>query len=152
MPGSSLHRVRNPDLLTSIDILTTGKYARLGSIHQVEFVPKKPLSRVEIADIFRQTEDVMRARLLAVDIVPIEMSNYRIGTILCENTLHSANITHVEGGRTFFTVAKRFEASLIMTGAQADDFWAFVHVEFLFKTPSGDNKSVKRKKLSAVWR
>ncbi|KAG8774821.1 mediator complex subunit, partial [Serendipita sp. 397] len=119
-------RVRNPDLLTALDVLTTGNYTRLASIHQETFVKKKPLTNKEVAGIFAQVEDVMRMRLLCKDIVPVEMGRWRI-----------------EGGRTFFTVPRRFETSLIMTGAQKDDIWAFVHVEFLFGVPEGERKGSK---------
>ncbi|CAG8617135.1 16110_t:CDS:10, partial [Acaulospora colombiana] len=115
-------RIRNPDLLTALDVLTTGTYTRLASIHQ-EFVKKKPLSNREVAEVFDQVEDIMRMRLICKDVVPVEMKQWRI-----------------EGGRTFFTVPQRFEVSLIMTGAQKDDVWAFVHVEFLFGLPDGDRK------------
>jgi mediator of RNA polymerase II transcription subunit 14 len=116
-------RIRNPDLLTALDVLTNGTYTRLASIHQQEFVKKKPLSNREVAEVFDQVEDIMRMRLICKDVVPVEMKQWRI-----------------EGGRTFFTVPQRFETSLIMTGAQKDDVWAFVHVEFLFGLPDGDRK------------
>ncbi|CAG7850975.1 SubName: Full=Related to RNA polymerase II mediator complex protein pmc1 {ECO:0000313/EMBL:CCA73688.1} [Serendipita indica DSM 11827] len=116
-------RVRNPDLLTALDVLTTGTYTRLASIHQETFVKKKPLSNKEVAQVFSQVEDVMRMRLLCRDVIPVEMRRWRI-----------------EDGRTFFTVPQQFEASMIMTGAQKDDVWAFVHVEFLFGVPEGERK------------
>jgi mediator of RNA polymerase II transcription subunit 14 len=87
------------------------------------FIPRPKLGDREVADVFAQVEDLMRMRLLCRDVVPVEMRRWRI-----------------EGGRTLFTVPKRFETSLIMTGAQKDDFWAFVHVEFLFGLPEGERK------------
>ena len=116
-------RVRNPDLLTALDVLTTGTYTRLPSRYATEFVPRPKMSDKEVAGVFEQVEDLMRMRLLCRDVVPVEMRRWRI-----------------EGGRTFFTVPKRFETSLIMTGAQKDDVWAFVHVEFLFGLPKGEKK------------
>lgn len=72
-------RIRNADLLTALDILTTGTYTRLPAIHKEEFTRKKKLSDQEVFQVFEQVEDVMRARLLTTDIVPVEMSQWRIG-------------------------------------------------------------------------
>ncbi|KIM23398.1 hypothetical protein M408DRAFT_27956 [Serendipita vermifera MAFF 305830] len=119
-------RIRNPDLLTALDVLTTGTYTRLPTRYTTEFVPRPKMSDKEVANVFGQVEDLMRMRLLCKDVVPVEMRKWRI-----------------EGGRTFFTVPKRFETSLIMTGAQKDDVWAFVHVEFLFGLPTGERKGAK---------
>ena len=42
-------------------------------------MPKKPFTKPEIARAFLQVEDLMRVRLKTKDLVPVEMSNYRIG-------------------------------------------------------------------------
>lgn len=42
-------------------------------------MPKKPFTKSEIAKAFAQVEDLMRVRLKTKDLVPVEMSNYRIG-------------------------------------------------------------------------
>ena len=62
----------------------------------------------------------MRYRLRMQELIPHEMSRYRI-----------------REGRVFFTVAKLFEVSLCLKGAKPDDGWFFVDVEFLF-TVGGD--------------
>jgi mediator of RNA polymerase II transcription subunit 14 len=116
-------RIRNPDLLTSLDVLTKGEYTRLGGIWKETFVKQPKLSKRQVWEVFKQVEDIMRMRLLCRDVVPVEMSRWRI-----------------DNGRVWFRVEKRFETSLIMTGAQADDIWAFVHVEFLFGVPEGERK------------
>lgn len=72
-------RIRNADLLTALDVLTTGTYTRLPAIHKEEFTRKKKLSDREVFQVFEQVEDVMRARLLTSDIIPVEMSRWRIG-------------------------------------------------------------------------
>ena len=40
---------------------------------------KKPFTKPEIAKAFSQVEDIMRVCLKTKDLVPVEMSNYRIG-------------------------------------------------------------------------
>jgi mediator of RNA polymerase II transcription subunit 14 len=132
---SHCFRIRNPDLLTALDVLTTGTYTRLPSRYTEEFVPRPKMSDREVADVFAQVEDLMRMRLLCRDVVPVEMRRWRI-----------------EGGRTFFTVPKRFETSLIMTGAQKDDVWAFVYVEFLFGLPEGERKGSRGESCRQVGR
>jgi len=42
-------------------------------------VPKEPFTKPEIAKAFSQVEDILRVRLKTKDLVPVEMSNYRIG-------------------------------------------------------------------------
>lgn len=123
-------RIRNPDLLTSLDVLTKGEYTRLGAIWKDTFVKQPKLTKKEVHEVFKQVEDIMRMRLLCRDIVPVEMQNWRI-----------------EGGRVWFRVERRFETSLIMTGAQRDDIWAFVHVEFLFGVPEGERKGSRGKAI-----
>jgi mediator of RNA polymerase II transcription subunit 14 len=54
---------------------------------------------------------------------------------------------HVAGGRVFFTVPNLFETSLCLRGAQKDDGWFFVHVEFLI-TVGGDRTGMQGKLLN----
>lgn len=57
----------------------------------------------------------MRYRLRMYELIPREMSQYRI-----------------VDGRAHFVAAKLFEVSLCVKGAKKDDGWFFVDVEFLF--------------------
>ncbi|KAI0072724.1 MED14-domain-containing protein [Panus rudis PR-1116 ss-1] len=108
-------RLRNHDLLTSLDVLTTGAYRRLPAVIKEWFVPTPPMTDEEVKKTLANVEDVMRYRLRMIDIIPLEMANYRIAD-----------------GRVFFTVPSLFNASLCVRGAKTEDGWFFVDVEFLF--------------------
>ena len=62
----------------------------------------------------------MRYRLRMHELIPREMSHYRIAD-----------------GRAHFLAPKLFEASVCLNGAKREDGWFFVDVEFLF-TVGGD--------------
>ncbi|TFY81803.1 hypothetical protein EWM64_g2210 [Hericium alpestre] len=108
-------RLRNHDLLTSLDVLTTGSYRRLPTGIKKLIIPPTPLTDDEVAKTLFDIEALIRYRLRMNEPIPIEMSQYRISD-----------------GRAFFTVPKLFEASLCLRGGNKDDGWFFVHVEFLF--------------------
>nr|VWP00560.1 Protein kinase domain-containing protein [Ganoderma boninense] len=74
-------RLRNHDLLTSLDVLTTGTYRRLPSCIKELIVPPTPLTDDEVSRTFTDIEDAMRYRLRMSEIVPWEMSQYRIGRL-----------------------------------------------------------------------
>jgi len=59
------------------------------------------------------------------EIIPCEMSTYRIAD-----------------GRVYFLAPKLFEVSLCVRGAQKDDGWFFVNVDFLF-TVGGDRTGMQ---------
>ncbi|KAJ7072524.1 mediator complex subunit MED14-domain-containing protein [Mycena amicta] len=113
-------RLRNHDLLTSLDVLTTGSYHGLPSVIKKMIVPPTPLSDADVLKTLAQMEDVIRYRLRLHELIPVEMSQY-----------------HIAGGRVYFTVPNLFETSLCLRGAVKDDGWFFVHVEFLI-TVGGD--------------
>lgn len=58
----------------------------------------------------------MRYRLRIHELVPREMSQYR-----------------VTDGRVYFTAPNLFEASVCLKGAKREDGWFFSDVEFLFQ-------------------
>lgn len=118
-------RLRNHDLLTSLDVLTSGSYRRLPTAIKKIIVPPIPLSDEEVARTLADVEDSIRFRLRMTEIIPREMSKYRISD-----------------GRVCFLAPKLFEASLCVRGAQKDDGWFFVNVEFLF-TVGGDRTGVQ---------
>ncbi|OBZ68191.1 Mediator of RNA polymerase II transcription subunit 14 [Grifola frondosa] len=118
-------RLRNHDLLTSLDVLTTHSYRRLPTCIKKVVIPPTPLTDEEVAKTLSDVESAMRFRLRISEIMPIEMSKYRIAD-----------------GRVFFTAPKLFEMSLCLRGVQKDDGWFFVNVEFLF-TVGGDRTGVQ---------
>ncbi|KAI0356373.1 MED14-domain-containing protein [Trametes cingulata] len=118
-------RLRNHDLLTSLDVLTTGTYRRLPSCIKELIIPQTPLTDDEVAKTLADIEDAMRFRLRTSEIVPWEMSQYRIAD-----------------GRVWFTAPKLFEASLCLRGAGKNDGWFFDNVTFLFKV-GGDQTGMQ---------
>lgn len=95
-------RLRNPDILTSLDVLTTGKYLRLPTRYQVrrmspealvvrpiltsgwrlqtDFEPVEPISDGDVSRALHQLDGVIRYRLRIVEVVPAEMGSFRIGS------------------------------------------------------------------------
>ncbi|TFK44507.1 mediator complex subunit MED14-domain-containing protein [Crucibulum laeve] len=113
-------RLRNHDLLTSLDVLTTGSYLRLPTCIKKMIIPPTPLTDADVKETLSNMEDVIRYRLRMSEIVPVEMARYRIAD-----------------GRVHFTVPHLFETSLCLRGAEPGEGWFFVNVEFLI-TIGGD--------------
>lgn len=113
-------RLRNHDLLTSLDVLTTGSYLRLPTIIKKMAIPSTPLTDAEVAQTLFDMEETIRYRLRLEEIIPVEMSRY-----------------HIADGRVHFNVPKLFNTSLCLRGGDKNDGWFFVHVEFLI-TVGGD--------------
>ncbi|TDL22587.1 MED14-domain-containing protein [Rickenella mellea] len=107
-------RLRNHDLLTSLDVLTTGSYLRLPTIIKKIFIPPTPLTDEEVAQTLRDMEALIRFRLRMSEVLPIEMSRY-----------------HITDGRVHFAAPGLFQTSLCLRGAQKEDGWFFVDVKFL---------------------
>ncbi|KXN90150.1 Mediator of RNA polymerase II transcription subunit 14 [Leucoagaricus sp. SymC.cos] len=109
-------RLRNHDLLTSLDVLTTGSYLRLPTCIKKYIVPPTPLTDAEVRKTLSDIEEAIRYRLGMSEIIPVEMAQYRIAD-----------------GRVYFTVPNLFETSLCLSGVGPDDGWFFVNVEFLIE-------------------
>ncbi|KAF5370780.1 hypothetical protein D9758_002136 [Tetrapyrgos nigripes] len=109
-------RLRNHDLLTSLDVLTTGSYRRLPTAIKKSIIPPTPLTDDEVIKTLVDIQDAIRYRLRLSEIIPIEMSHHRIAD-----------------GRVYFTAPNLFECSLCLNGTRKGDGWFFVHVEFLIK-------------------
>ncbi|KAF8909892.1 MED14-domain-containing protein [Mucidula mucida] len=107
-------RLRNHDLLTSLDVLTTGSYRRLPTVIKKTLIPLTPLTDAQVLKTLGDLEDAMRYRLRLSEIIPIEMSEYKIAN-----------------GRVVFTVPKLFQVTLCASGSEKTDGWFFVHAEFL---------------------
>ncbi|CAK5281368.1 unnamed protein product [Mycena citricolor] len=113
-------RLRNHDLLTSLDVLTTGSYHGLPTGIKKMMIPPTPLTDAQVLKTLSEMEDAIRYRLRMHELIPVEMSEH-----------------HIADGRVYFTVPNLFEASLCLRGGEKDDGWFFVHVEFLI-TVGGD--------------
>jgi len=72
------------------------------------------LTDEEVAKTLLDLESAIRFRLRLSEIVPMEMSKYRIAN-----------------GRVYFSVPKLFETSVSLVGVEKTDGWFFIHVEFL---------------------
>ncbi|KAF8552437.1 MED14-domain-containing protein [Imleria badia] len=107
-------RLRNHDLLTSLDVLTSGTYKRLPTGIKKSIIPTPPLTDAEVIKTLSDMEEIMRYRLRMTEIIPVEMSQHRIA-----------------GGRVHFIVPGLFETSVCMRRAEKDDGWFFVNVKFL---------------------
>ncbi|OAX41796.1 MED14-domain-containing protein [Rhizopogon vinicolor AM-OR11-026] len=118
-------RLRNHDLLTSLDVLTTGTYQRLPSGIKKSIVPIAPLTDADIVRTLGDMENAIRYRLRMTEIIPVEMSQHRIAN-----------------GRVHFTVPKLFETAICLRGAEKNDGWFFVSVKFLI-TVGGDLTGVQ---------
>jgi len=145
----TIKRLRNHDLLTSLDVLTTGSYLRLPTCIKVVVdifdqthadpsrqklgVPPIPLTDEEVNKTFIDMEEAIRHRLRLSEIIPVEMSDYRIGEA-GRNSIH-LNSTQIhfisENGRVHFTVRNLFQTSVSVRGSTRDDTWFMVDVEFL---------------------
>ncbi|KAG6829450.1 hypothetical protein H0H92_004510 [Tricholoma furcatifolium] len=127
-------RLRNHDLLTSLDVLTTGSYLRLPTCITKSILPVTPLTDSQVEKTLEGMEDAIRYRLRVSELIPVEMAQNRIEKSSLPQMLAD--------GRVYFTVPKLFEASLCLRGAQKDDGWFFVHVEFLINV-GGDLTGVQ---------
>ncbi|KAF7726089.1 mediator complex subunit [Apophysomyces ossiformis] len=136
-------RVRDFDILTAVDVLSTGTYQRMPTkiqvlvlcleIHHVincvvtqDMIPSSPLTDQEVLDAFRKMNDVIRMRMLTSEVLPSPMKNYRI-----------------ESGRIFFSVENEFNISLTLTGPSHDRRWWIVSLDVLVEsTASGSISDV----------
>lgn len=114
------HRQRNYDIMSAVDILTTGTYTRLPKIIK-SIVPPEPLSPQEQAKTIEQLEDVMRKRIFNAEVVPSEMR---------------ANMK-IEDACVKFFVENEFEVALTLPGSEPFAMWNIMDLKILVRG-SGD--------------
>ncbi|KAF9345440.1 mediator complex subunit, partial [Mortierella sp. AD094] len=114
-------RVRNFDIPTAIDVLTTGTYQRLPSRIKQVYVSDEMPSRTEMTATLEKLDDVIRMRLLCDELVPSAMK-YSIGK-----------------GKVKFLVENEFEATLTVSGpgSPKDVPWRIVGLKILVKPVGG---------------
>ncbi|KAG0184516.1 mediator complex subunit [Apophysomyces sp. BC1034] len=118
-------RVRDFDILTAVDVLSTGTYQRMPTKIQ-DMIPPPPLTDEEVLDAFQKMNDVIRMRMLTSEVLPSPMQNYRI-----------------ESGRIFFSIENEFNVSLTLTGPSHDRRWWIVSLDILVEsTASGSISDV----------
>ncbi|KAG2180765.1 hypothetical protein INT44_003772 [Umbelopsis vinacea] len=106
-------RVRNYDIPTAVDILTSGTYLRMPS-KMKDIIPPKPLTDEEVLKTWNELNDVIRLRMLTSEVLPSPMQNYRIAD-----------------GRIFFRVENEFEVALTLMGPSHDRRWWIVSLDIL---------------------
>ncbi|KAI9233711.1 MAG: mediator complex subunit MED14-domain-containing protein [Podila humilis] len=114
-------RVRNYDIPTAIDVLTTGSYQRLPTTIKQTYVGEEKPTRTEIAAALEKLDDVIRMRLLCDELVPPGMK-YTIAK-----------------GKAKFVVPKEFEVTLTIPGpgSPEDIPWRIVGLKLLVKPVGG---------------
>ncbi|KAM3579891.1 mediator complex subunit [Umbelopsis sp. WA50703] len=106
-------RVRNYDIPTAVDILTSGTYLRMPS-KMKDIIPPKALMDEEVLQTWSELNDIIRLRMLTTEVLPSPMRNYRIAD-----------------GRIYFRVENEFEVSLTLMGPSHDRRWWIVSLDIL---------------------
>ncbi|KAG0985182.1 hypothetical protein G6F29_004223 [Rhizopus arrhizus] len=106
-------RVRNFDIPTAVDILTTGTYQRMPTKLK-DMIPPTPLADEEVLDVFQKMNDTIRVRMLTEEVLPSPMQKYRI-----------------ENGRIYFSIDNEFEIALTLMGQSHNRRWWIVSLDIL---------------------
>ncbi|KAI8064780.1 mediator complex subunit MED14-domain-containing protein [Gongronella butleri] len=106
-------RVRNFDILTAVDVLTTGSYQRMPTKVQ-DMLPPAPLTDDQVLQTFDKMNDELRIRMLTKEVLPIPMNNYRIAN-----------------GRIYFCVNNEFEVAMTLMGNVNQQKWWIVSLDIL---------------------
>ncbi|KAK0541215.1 mediator complex subunit [Tilletia horrida] len=109
-------RLRNFDLMSAADVLRTGAYTRLPTIIKTSAVREKPMDDAAVDELVEELEDAIRLRLACHDVLPLQMSDYRIAD-----------------GRAHFDVRDLFEASLTVDGPFPIGRWYLLTIRFDFR-------------------
>ncbi|KAF9964409.1 mediator complex subunit, partial [Mortierella alpina] len=114
-------RVRNFDIPTAIDVLTTGTYQRLPSRIKQAYIQDDKPTGTEIAATLEKLDDVIRMRMLCDELVPPAMK-YTIGK-----------------GKAKFLVPNEFEVTLTVSGPGTPQEipWRIVGLKILVKPVGG---------------
>ncbi|KAI8372823.1 mediator complex subunit MED14-domain-containing protein [Radiomyces spectabilis] len=112
-------RVRNFDILTAVDVLTTGTYQRMPTKNQ-DMIPPAKLTDQEVLETFKAMNDVIRVRMLTSEVLPSPMHHYRI-----------------ENGRIYFRIENEFEVSLTLMGPSDNRRWWIVSLDVLVHPVEG---------------
>ncbi|KAI9308076.1 mediator complex subunit MED14-domain-containing protein [Cunninghamella echinulata] len=106
-------RVREFDIKTAIDILTTGTYQRMPTKFQ-DMLPPPPLTDKEVLETFEKLNDVLRVRMLTTEALPSPMRKYKI-----------------ENGRVYFSIENEFKVALTLMGKSDERKWWIVSLDIL---------------------
>ncbi|CAG8588413.1 1152_t:CDS:10 [Paraglomus brasilianum] len=103
--------VRQFDLLTGIDILTSGSYLRFPKWIKEKWAPE-PIDDAEVREVLRKLNNTIQVRLMTEEVVPPAMKRYR-----------------VHDGRVTFVVPDEFQVSLTLGSPEKDSHWHIVDVK-----------------------
>ncbi|KAI9273703.1 mediator complex subunit MED14-domain-containing protein [Sporodiniella umbellata] len=106
-------RVRNFDIATAVDVLTTGTYQRMPTKLK-DMIPPTPLTDKEVLEVFQNMNDTIRVRMLTEEVLPSPMKKYRI-----------------ENGRIYFSIENEFEIALTLMGQSHARRWWIVSLDIL---------------------
>ncbi|KAI8087237.1 mediator complex subunit MED14-domain-containing protein [Thamnidium elegans] len=116
--GLPAARLRNFDIPTAVDVLTTGTYQQMPTKIKDMLTPT-PLTDKEVLEIFRDMNDVIRMRMITTEVLPSPMQNYKI-----------------ENGRIYFTIQNEFEVALTLMGHSNDRRWWIVSLDMFIEATS----------------
>ncbi|KAI8329293.1 mediator complex subunit MED14-domain-containing protein [Chlamydoabsidia padenii] len=119
LPGT---RVRNFDILTAVDVLSTGTYQKMPTKIE-DMLPPTLLTDRQVLETFEKMNDDIRVRMLTKEVLPSTMQKYRI-----------------ENGRVYFCVENEFEVALTLMGNSNDRKWWIVSLDILIR-PSSDGSA-----------
>lgn len=111
-------RERNHDLVTAIDVLSTGQPQRLGPSIRDEAVPPDPISDSEARAIVHELEEAIRVRMASSETLPLPLR---------------AASHQVSDGRVTLSAPNLFSFALTLSGAKDDDRWFLLSVVFDYK-------------------
>ncbi|KAI9317591.1 mediator complex subunit MED14-domain-containing protein [Dichotomocladium elegans] len=113
-------RLRELDIDTAVDVLTTGEYLRMPSKIK-DMMPPKPLTDGEVLDTFRIMNDLIRLRLMTTDALPDPFQKYQIA----------------DSGRIRFSIKDEFDVSLTLMGPPDNQQWWIVSLDIHTKSTTG---------------
>ncbi|CEG65647.1 hypothetical protein RMATCC62417_02385 [Rhizopus microsporus] len=111
-------RVRNFDIPTAVDVLTTGTYQRMPTKLK-DMIHPPPFTDEEVLETFQQMNDTIRIRMLTEEVLPSPMQKYRI-----------------ENGRIYFSIDNEFEVALTLMGQSHARRWWIVSLDILVQASS----------------
>ncbi|GAN01025.1 mediator of RNA polymerase II transcription subunit 14-like [Mucor ambiguus] len=108
-------RLRNFDIPTAVDVLTTGTYQRMPTKIKDMLTPT-PLTDEEVLETFQNMNDVIRMRMVTTEVLPSPMRKYRIGKYLF--------------------LDNEFEVALTLMGHSNDRRWWIVSLDVFIQATS----------------
>ncbi|CAO1623278.1 unnamed protein product [Sympodiomycopsis kandeliae] len=121
-------RERNHDLITAIDVLSSGEpHASIPrSIAHSESLPPKKLTDADVREIIEELDRAIRIRLACSEPLPLPFQN---------------SSYQVSEGRLHLHARNLFKITLTLSGAQEDDRWYLLSIEFDYQITGTGEKT-----------